>query len=63
MATNVICRNLSAVVTFLIQGLRPGKWWEEEKADRATRIALLLWGILLAALIALIAVGFGNVAR
>lgn len=59
VATNVICVNLSAVLTFLIQGLRPRTWWEAEKATRATRIALGLWGLLLLVLVTLIAVGLG----
>jgi len=59
LATNVICVNLSGVVTFLIQGLRPRRWWEAEKASRAARIAVLLWSFLLAVLVLLIAVGFG----
>ena len=57
LATNVICVNLSAVVTFWIQGLRPRTWWEAEQASRAMRIAVLLWGFLLALLTALIALG------
>ncbi|MDX1617750.1 MAG: TIGR00341 family protein [Balneolaceae bacterium] len=45
---NVICINLAGVVTFLVQGIRPRKWWEEKKAKRATRIAITIWmGLLL----------------
>lgn len=41
--TNLICINLAGVLTFLIQGVRPRKWWEAEKAKKATRIAIATW--------------------
>src|SRR5699024_556424 len=44
--TNVISINLAGVVTFLIQGVHPRKWWEEKKAKKASRIALGLWLVL-----------------
>ena len=55
LATNVICVNLAAVITFLVQGVEPRTWWEADKAKRATRRALLLWGALLVTLILLLA--------
>lgn len=55
MATNLICVNLAGVLTFLIQGVRPNRWWEAERARRATRIAIGVWTLLLAALVGLIA--------
>lgn len=45
--TNLICINLAGVATFLIQGIRPRKWWEEKKAKKAVRIALVTWFVLL----------------
>ncbi|MBN2731657.1 MAG: TIGR00341 family protein [Balneolaceae bacterium] len=45
--TNLICINLAGVVTFLIQGVRPRDWWEEKKAKKATRYAIVTWLILL----------------
>lgn len=54
LATNIICVNLAAVATFLIQGVRPQTWWEAGRARKATRIALLLWLALLTILVALI---------
>lgn len=45
--TNLICINLAGVLTFLLQGVRPRNWWEANKAKRATRIALVLWSVLL----------------
>lgn len=44
---NLICVNLAAVGTFLLQGIRPRTWWEDQKAKRMARRALLLWASLL----------------
>ena len=52
--TNIICINLAGVLTFLIQGIHPVKWWQEEKAKKATIGAVILWAILLGALLLLI---------
>ncbi|MFY9329093.1 MAG: TIGR00341 family protein [Georgfuchsia sp.] len=51
---NLICVNLAGVTTFLIQGLRPATWWEKDRAVKATRIAIALWAVLLAALAGMI---------
>lgn len=51
---NLICVNLAGVTTFLVQGIRPASWWEKDRAVKATRIAIGLWVVLLAALIGLI---------
>jgi uncharacterized hydrophobic protein (TIGR00341 family) len=50
-STNMICVNLAGVATFLAKGVRPLTWWEAAKAKKATYKAILLWGILLAALV------------
>ena len=47
LAANVICLNLSGVLTFLLQRVRPGTWWEADKARRATRRAIVVWALLL----------------
>jgi uncharacterized hydrophobic protein (TIGR00341 family) len=52
--TNLIAINLSGVFIFLIQGISPNRWWEAEKAKRATRNAVIIWGILLIILAAVI---------
>ena len=45
---NVVCINLAAVGTFLLQGIRPGSWLEAQAARKTTRSALLIWlGLLL----------------
>jgi len=57
LATNVVSVNLAAVVTFLAQGIRPGTWWEAERARRATRRAIAAWSVILATLVVLIVLG------
>lgn len=54
LVANLICVNLAGVTTFLVQGIRPRKWWEASKAKRAARIAITLWSLLLAVLIAVV---------
>lgn len=57
--TNFICINLAGVVTFIIQGVRPSRYWEAEKARRSTVFAVILWTLLLALLVAVIWQVFG----
>ena len=52
--TNLICINLSGVVTFIFQGIRPLSWRESTKAKKATRLALFLWLMLLMILVVII---------
>jgi uncharacterized hydrophobic protein (TIGR00341 family) len=52
--TNIICINLAGVITFLVQGVSPKDWWEVDKAKKATRKAVTLWSIILAALAVII---------
>lgn len=54
---NIVCLNLSGVVTFFIQRVRPRTAWESERAKRAFQIALLLWLALLSLLIAIMVFG------
>lgn len=54
LLTNVICLNLAGVLTFLVQGIKPRTYWEAEKANQATRKAIMLWAILLIILIGVI---------
>ena len=55
LMTNLICINLSGVAVFLIQGIRPLRWWEAEMAKRATRRAIITWASVLLILGILIA--------
>lgn len=52
--TNIICINLAGVVSFLVQGIHPIKWWEQKKAKKAAVGAVILWALFLAALVLLI---------
>jgi len=49
---NLICVNLSGVLTFITLGFEPSSWWEADKARRLTKKALIVWFTLLAILIA-----------
>ncbi len=51
---NLICINLSGVLTFLLQGIRPRTWWEAQKAKRSTYISIILWALLFFILVFLI---------
>lgn len=52
---NVICVNLASVATFMLLGIRPRAWWEQQGAERSSRLALVVWtGALLLALIGLL---------
>lgn len=50
---NVICLNLAGVVTFIVQGIQPLSWWDQEQAKSATLRAAVVWTVLLAALVSL----------
>ena len=54
LATNIVCLNISAVIMFLFQGIRPNSWWEAERAKKQTRIAIAVWVVLLILLMVLI---------
>jgi uncharacterized hydrophobic protein (TIGR00341 family) len=47
VSINIICINLSGVITFLLQGIKPVTWWEASKAKKATRTAIIIWISLL----------------
>lgn len=54
LLTNLICINLAGVMTFLAQGIRPLKWWDANRAKKATIIAIVLWTFLLLVLVVVI---------
>ncbi len=58
-ATNLICVNLSGVLTFVAQGVRPRSWWEADKAMKLTIWAIVIWCVLLA-LLAMLVVLWGG---
>ncbi|WP_449244037.1 TIGR00341 family protein [Desulfobacca acetoxidans] len=51
LITNIICVNLAGIVVFWIQGVRPTKWWEEQRAKKATKISIVICTSLLCLLI------------
>jgi uncharacterized membrane protein len=53
-AVNIVSVNLSGVLTFVLQGIRPRRWWEAEKARKAVMAAVALWVLLLGLLALLI---------
>lgn len=55
-ATNIVCINAAGVATFLLQGVRPGRWWEAKRAKRVVRLAAIIWLSLLALLVYLLAI-------
>lgn len=54
LMTNVICVNLAAVATFIIQGVRPRTWYETKTAKKTNKIALIIWVTLLTILAVII---------
>ena len=52
--TNLIGINVSSIITFLVQGIRPGRWDESETAKRSVTIGLLIWLSVLIGCIVLI---------
>jgi len=59
-ATNLICVNIAGVTTFLVQGIRPLKWWQQNTAKKATIRAYIIWVALLGALLTLILISYGS---
>jgi uncharacterized hydrophobic protein (TIGR00341 family) len=51
---NLICVNLAGVTTFWVQGIKPTRWLEKDRAVKATRIAITLSVVLLVALVGII---------
>ncbi len=54
VVANVACVNLAGIVTFLLQGVRPLSWWEEEGARRAALLAATAWAVVVLALLAVV---------
>jgi len=47
---NIICLNLSGVISFLLMGVHPLQWWKREKVKTTALRISALWGILLSIL-------------
>ncbi len=54
LVTNIIGINLASVMTFWVQGIHPVRWWEADKARKATTIAVAIWSTLLIVLMLVI---------
>jgi uncharacterized hydrophobic protein (TIGR00341 family) len=59
LTTNVVCVNLAAVVTFLVQGIQPMTWYDARRARSSTRWAIGLWTTALLILVAAILLSKG----
>ena len=44
---NVVCINLSGVVIFLLQGVKPNEWWKAKQVINAAIVSVSLWIALL----------------
>ncbi len=54
LATNIVCVNLSAQAIFRLKGIKPRTWYEEKKAQKASKINGLIWLGMLSVLAVLI---------
>jgi len=54
LACNIISINLTAIITFNIQGIKPLNWWEKPKAEKALYISYFIWISMLLLLIYII---------
>ena len=54
LLANMVCVNLAGVLTFLLQGVRPLRWGDQETARIATKRAIISWVILLIILLTVI---------
>ena len=59
VTANVASLNLAAIITLLLQDVRPTGWLESVKAKKLTKIATGAWILLLAGLIGVIFLKFG----
>lgn len=53
---NVTALTLAAMLTFLVRGLRPRNWWQEDQARRSARVGAAIYVALLMAIGSLIVV-------
>ncbi len=51
---NIICLNISGIITFYFAGIRPSRWWDKEKAQKKTKTAFTFWLLALGILIAFV---------
>lgn len=51
---NLIGINLAGVMTFVVEGIHPLRWWDADRAKKTTWLAIPLWATLLVVLVAVI---------
>lgn len=54
LLTNVVCINISGILVFLLQGIRPRFYWAQQQARHMVRMSLAVWTGLLVLLAGLI---------
>ncbi|MEM7622644.1 MAG: TIGR00341 family protein [Planctomycetota bacterium] len=54
LLVNIVSVNLAATLTFILQGVQPDTWWTEKSTQSTVRRSILIWGSLLALLVALL---------
>ena len=54
LAVNIVCINLSAKLVFLLRGIQPRTWAEQQRARTSVGIAITMWVASLAILVAII---------
>ena len=52
--SNVTALTLAAMLTFVLRGMRPRNWWQEERARRSTLRGIAIFAVLLSVLAGLI---------
>ena len=60
VAGNLVCLNLTATAVFLILGVRPNTWWENDARSKAIWTAAVLWGGLLVVMVLLVIFFWGG---
>lgn len=60
VAGNLVCLNLAATGVFLVLGIRPNTWWEDDARRKAIWTAGLLWGGLLFVMVLLVVFFWGG---
>lgn len=57
LLTNLVCVDLAAVATFLVQAIRPRDWWDVQRSRRVVRVVVIALLVALAVVSVLVALG------
>jgi uncharacterized hydrophobic protein (TIGR00341 family) len=55
LLTNLVCVDLAAVCTFLVQAIKPRDWWDVKRSQRVVRIVVLVLLLAVAGVSVLVA--------